>query len=393
MSDICQSRRQVLASVGASAALTFGGCSALFQDDDIGPITGEWPQYCFDSMNTGHSSTTRGPVKNGEVGWKFNINDVFRASPVISDESLYIGSRDSKLYKLDARTGGKEWEFITGGDIYSTPAVSDGVVYVGSYDGSVYAVDAASGKKKWSLETSDYIQSSPTLKENSLYIGNNDGKLYSIDTHSGEKHWEYDTESYIYQSPAVAGEYVCVGTGDGDVYNIQRQTGSERWTFTAKKEILSSPVVENGKTIICGDEKIRSLDLMSGREQWSFETDHAAYYTPAVSNGVLCAGTRLPIDNNVVLGLRTKDGKLLWSSDTNGLATSPAAAENATYLVREHGEGNYILSAIDVRTGNAHWEHPLDRWPGLGIAVVDGAVFLSGSERAPNTGTVLSIVE
>ena len=56
---------------------------------------------------------------------------------------MYVGSRDNRLYALDASTGDLLWRYETGGDVDSSPAVSGGVVYVGSDDDHLYAIAAS----------------------------------------------------------------------------------------------------------------------------------------------------------------------------------------------------------------------------------------------------------
>jgi len=63
---------------------------------------------------------------------------------------VYVGSFNSRVYALDARTGRVLWNYSTGGYVESSPAVANGVVYVGSDDDNVYALDAATGVKLWS---------------------------------------------------------------------------------------------------------------------------------------------------------------------------------------------------------------------------------------------------
>ena len=46
------------------------------------------------------------------------------------------------------------WEFETGGGVYSSPAIgSDGTVYVGSKDNKLYALNGNSGVKLWEFES------------------------------------------------------------------------------------------------------------------------------------------------------------------------------------------------------------------------------------------------
>jgi outer membrane protein assembly factor BamB len=43
--------------------------------------------------------------------------------------------------------------YATGSYVDSSPAVANGVVYVGSYDTNIYALDARTGAKLWSYTT------------------------------------------------------------------------------------------------------------------------------------------------------------------------------------------------------------------------------------------------
>ena len=56
-----------------------------------------------------------------------------KSSPAIgSDGTVYVGSRDFKLYAINGKSGVKLWEFKMGGAVWSSPAIgSDGTVYVG----------------------------------------------------------------------------------------------------------------------------------------------------------------------------------------------------------------------------------------------------------------------
>ena len=78
------------------------------------------------------------------------------SSPAIgSDGTVYVGSRDKKLYALSGKSGVKLWEFETGDFVTSSPAIgSDGTVYVGSFDNKLYAIQTESfglAKSPWPM--------------------------------------------------------------------------------------------------------------------------------------------------------------------------------------------------------------------------------------------------
>jgi len=95
-------------------------------------------------------------VKIGSPIWEFETGDEVNSSPAIgSDGTVYVGSRDFKLYAINGKTGVKLWEFETGNYVGSSPAIgSDGTVYVGSSDNKLYAIKTESlgpAKSPWPM--------------------------------------------------------------------------------------------------------------------------------------------------------------------------------------------------------------------------------------------------
>ncbi len=76
----------------------------------------------------------------GTLKWRFETGSEVNSSPVVTSDTVYVGSEDGFLYALDKETGDLKWKFQTGSEVNSSPAVSGDTVYVGSEDGYVYAV-------------------------------------------------------------------------------------------------------------------------------------------------------------------------------------------------------------------------------------------------------------
>ena len=51
----------------------------------------------------------------------------------------------------------QKWVFSTGGMIWSRPIVSQNIVYIGSLDHKMYALDKNTGEELWSFETNGGI--------------------------------------------------------------------------------------------------------------------------------------------------------------------------------------------------------------------------------------------
>ena len=68
-----------------------------------------------------------------------NLKRGVTSSPAIGSDGTVPSGHGTKLYAINGKTGDKLWEFKTG------CCVSDDTVYVGSYDKKLYAINARLG--------------------------------------------------------------------------------------------------------------------------------------------------------------------------------------------------------------------------------------------------------
>jgi outer membrane protein assembly factor BamB len=89
------------------------------------------------------------------VNWTFTTGDSVTSGPVIdADGSIFVGSVDDNLYKLDPLTGVPVWNFTSPGEIDSaTPLIWGSLVIFGCDDDNVYAVNKITGVQAWSYTT------------------------------------------------------------------------------------------------------------------------------------------------------------------------------------------------------------------------------------------------
>ena len=143
-------------------------------------------------------------ASSGELVWSFNVpgagcltcpSDGFTAPTLSGDGlSVFAGSADSKLYKLNATTGDLLWVGNTSSDVYSgtleaTPSlsVSGGTVFVGSDSGQLYALNASSGENNWNFATSKSYSpaqilgtSIPGPDGDSLFLATTGGEVFKL---------------------------------------------------------------------------------------------------------------------------------------------------------------------------------------------------------------------
>ncbi|MGE5574843.1 MAG: PQQ-binding-like beta-propeller repeat protein [Ignavibacteria bacterium] len=83
----------------------------------------------------------------------------------------FFGSKDYKIYCLNASSGGFVWSFPTGGEVESSPAIYNGYVYVGSDDGWFYCMDIATGLPIWVSLVGGKVPSSPLVVNGYVFVG------------------------------------------------------------------------------------------------------------------------------------------------------------------------------------------------------------------------------
>jgi outer membrane protein assembly factor BamB len=310
--------------------------------------------------------------------WTFQADfSLGNSSPAVMDGVVYIGSRNGKLYAVDAISGHQKWVYQTNGPITSSPAVADGIVYIGSWDFSLYAIDAICGAKRWAYPTGSYVLSSPTVADGVVYIGSFDGKLYAIEALSGTKKWAYPTRSSITSSAAVADGVVYIGSNDFNLYAIEAPTGVGKWTYQTGHNIdYSSPAVVNGVVYVGSqDSNLYAVGATTGSKKWAYKTRSYIDSSPAVADGIVYIGS---VKDHTLYAVDAASGTTKWLYQTGGdIESSPTVAGGVVYVTsRDH-----TLYALDADTGAMKWLYQTGGSTDSSPAVVDGVVYVGSSDQ------------
>jgi outer membrane protein assembly factor BamB len=172
-------------------------------------------------------------------------------SPIVVEDTLYVGSSDGKLYALDEK-GNERWApFDTGGKIWTSPAVSDGVIYVSNYAKKLYAIK--DGKESWHQDYPVAIASSPVIFGDTIYFGAFDHYLYAVSSADGSERWKFEGGNWFWATPIVKDGVVYAGCLDNQVYALDVITGEKLWQFVADAPIVSGPVL-SGNLLVAASE-------------------------------------------------------------------------------------------------------------------------------------------
>jgi outer membrane protein assembly factor BamB/predicted nucleic acid-binding Zn ribbon protein len=355
----------------------------------------QWSMFRHDFLHSG-TADANAPLPQGAVQWTFATGGAIQSSPAIVNGTVYIGSRDGKIYALNAATGVEQWEYQTGSWVDSSPVVVDNVVYAGSNDGNVYALDAGTGRKIWSYNTHYATVSSVAVAGGMVYFGSDDFRVYGLNASTGKKIWSYKTGGQVRSSPLVANGILYVGSTDGYFYSLNANSGRLRLRFP-RAAIDSSPVIVGTNVyfvatdgyLIAMDGKARTwpgeyfiLNLWTQAAVWGFAPNppsitgvslqkHVGIInnsSPAIENDVLFAGTTI---NLVAINIR--NGSKIWSFKTGGqVISSPAVTGNTAFI----GSNDGNVYAVDAVSGKKIWAVSTGGAVGSSPALAGGMLYV-----------------
>lgn len=115
--------------------------------------------------------------ETSDVKWSYyRSNGGIESSPFIYDNKVYIGFSNNgsgELVCLNVDNGNVIWKYDLPNKTTTSPIVFEDTVYIGDWGKNFYAINANTGTLKWKSQTKEFITKSP-----SIVIGNSDTVIY-----------------------------------------------------------------------------------------------------------------------------------------------------------------------------------------------------------------------
>ncbi|MSP78843.1 MAG: serine/threonine-protein kinase [Dehalococcoidia bacterium] len=118
-----------------------------------------------------------------QIGFEWSrgfVRRAFSTTPVVIEDTMYIGSRDGKLLALNRTTGETRWDKPFDGTIVSSPVLAGGRLYAIMQTGQLFALDAASGNTIWNMPLGEGAVADLVVAGDTLYVPASNGTLYAI---------------------------------------------------------------------------------------------------------------------------------------------------------------------------------------------------------------------
>ncbi|MHC4435162.1 MAG: outer membrane protein assembly factor BamB family protein [Planctomycetota bacterium] len=333
----------------------------------------DWPMFHGGRGLLGRAAGTLGDSL--ELLWKFETADQIKASPVIADDIVYVGSSDANMYAIDFETGNQIWKYRSPDVIEATPCVVEGSVYVGCSDGFLYALDAKTGSLKWKYETEGEILGAANWMRSAdgqslwILVGSYDNRLHCVDSTSGQAVWTYETDNYINGSPAVSDQKTVFGGCDAIIHVVSLTDGTKVAGIDGGSYIAGSAAFLDGQIYVGNyDNVFVRADIATEKIVWEYaESDAPFFSSPAIGADVVIFGGR----DKRVHCVGRDDGKVVWTFQTLGEVDSSAAICGDKVVIGSEDGRLYMLKLSD---GTKIWSYEIGQPITSSPAVVAGKV-------------------
>ena len=309
------------------------------------------PNRNFQTQATGLKDTW--PASGPRVVWKRALGEGYSA-PIVEDGVLYTQygkPKEEVVIAANAETGATLWEHAApmtftsdaGADMgngpYSTPLIVGDRLFTTGVSGLLQCLDKKSGKVIWSQD---------------LWKDHGGSRLM----------YGYASSPIAFRDTVV----VPVGGRGKSMMAFRQGDGSTAWTKNDYGNVYSSPILVNvdglEQVVALMDGALIAVNPHNGDLQW--QVPFKADYSIAVATPVWGPDKRLFISSEYNAGAKVVElqrngtqtvAKELWSSNRLRLHHGNAIRIGDAIYFSSGGKGSQaILSAVDVPTGNIHWQ-------------------------------------
>ena len=337
-----------------------------------------------------------------ELKWAFGFPGAARArsQPVVTDEALFTGSQDGRVYALGLADGCTWWTFDADAEVRVSPTLGlDAAwrperLYFGDFKANVYALDPRTGKQLWKRSVADHpagtITGSPTVHGGRIFVPMSSTEIISamdenytcctfrggvtaLDARTGKPLWRVHTTDVAARFGNNRKGKPAFGPSGAPVWSPPTVDPKRGLVYFGTGENYSSPANDKSDAIIAVDMatgKIRWVRQVLAQDAWN-----GACIQPGV--GANCPrenGPDLDFGAPPILAQTGEGGDILLAGQKSGLIFGIDPDSGAIRWTQRAGAGGF--------NGGVHWGMATDGARlFIGIADTPGNRFAVGPRR------------
>lgn len=389
---------------------------------DTSATHGSWGYGLANHRYQADSRITPANVQNLELAWVFKLDDKKdpHSFPLVTRDSVVVGSRSGVLHALDKATGCVRWQFDADNDIRTAVVAGDeGLIYFGTAGGEVIALNLVDGSLAWRSKVHSHfaamVTGSPTYHDGRLYVPVSSFEMFvavipvypCCDFQGAVVVFDAKTGKYLWHRNTIDEPAKKVGTR-WFVIPRYAPSGVPVWSAPAIDTQRGQIVIGTGENYSApasaNSDSIMALGLKDGKVRWSRQftandTWNVSCETPFKANcpenegpdfdfGAPAILHTLPGGRDIVLAgqksgmvyaLRAADGAEIWRYRSGrggklggihwGMAIEPR--KNRLFVPISDRTSSWIISrdtegparsgvvALDIATGKELWHAPV----------------------------------
>jgi outer membrane protein assembly factor BamB len=225
----------------------------------------------------------------------------YRLRPAISGELIYVAAADGEIAAVNRVSGDTVWEEDLDTPLSGGIGVYQDSLFVGSSEGYVLRLDASSGERVWSTPVRGEILSAPQGNGKVVVAQTYDGRLQGLDYETGSILWTYDSNVPVLtirgtSTPIFNNGKVYAGFANGRVLAFDAQTGALLWevrvAISQGRSEIERIVDVDGTMELAGNElyavsyqgSVVGIDVQNGRKVWQQKASSYSGVSQGFSN-------------------------------------------------------------------------------------------------------------
>jgi len=246
------------------------------------------------------------------------------------------------------------------------------------------AIDVTSGDTLWTFPvpgSGGSMNFSGAQNDSLVFAGGQHGLgLYALNRQTGQLKWHKPIGSLFTRHIILDGDIAFIVTVDS-LYCLLIQNGATVWT--QRMSIQGTPAVDDNYVYVVGKYKIRVLNKLSGESLW--EKSNSQNSLGGITVDESCFYT---FSNDTILAYYKESREVKWfyhrpgaTINNNGQNTFAASNSILCFNVRDNGEGNGQIIALNKATGDYIWEHTFEGDYVYAPVIANGAVYVIPSKE------------
>lgn len=335
-------------------------------------------------------------IANLELKWAFGFPTAARArsQPAVTEQAIFTGSQDGRVYALDTQSGCIWWTFDAESEVRSAPTLGDdGRLYFGDFNANIYAINAKSGELVWKTPVKDHpagtITGSLTLYDGKLYVPmsstevvsamNGDygcctfrGGVTALDAKDGKPLWRMHTTDEAKPTTKNKNDVMNFGPSGAPVWSSPTIDAERGLLYIGTGENYSSPANDKSDSIIAvelGTGRIRWVQQLLAGDAWNASCGKQEW-----TNNINCPkedGPDLDFGAPPILVKATNGRDIILAGQKSGMVYALDPDSNGKLLWQQRaGMGGY--------NGGVHW----------GMATDSRTLFVGIADTPGNHGAV-----